>query len=189
MARWVQPRSAMQTGKSFFVRLTVVMAISLAMLTPSWAQMHAANTDSKAPHSHWHEYVNRQYGVSFFYPDPYKPTVAGDRCKDNYYRRYLLCLTPMGGSDDPAISVSVIVGELFHVSPGAGDVMPTRQRIGRHVFYCGVVGSMGVGFSDSCVLNLRGKSLQFLFNPLDGLHVNDETKQIETTMLKTVRIL
>jgi hypothetical protein len=187
LARCVQHRCAMQTGKSFLVRLTVTMATSLAMLTPSWAQMHVAITDSKAPH--WHEYVNRQYGVLFFYPDPYKPTVAGDRCKDNYYVRYLLCLAPTGGSDDPAISVSVIVAEPFHVFPGAGDGMPTRQRIGRHVFYCVVVGSMGVGFSDSCVLNLKGKTLQFLFNPLDGLHVNDDTKQIETTMLETLRIL
>ena len=47
---------------------------------------------------------------------------------------------------------------------------------------------MGVGFSDSCVLNLRGKTLQFGFDPLDGLNVNDETKQIEATMLKTLRI-
>lgn len=66
--------------------------------------------------------------------------------------------------------------------------MPTRQRIGRHVFYCGMVGSMGVGFSDSCVLNLKGKTLQFQFNPLDGLNVDDGTKQLETTMLKTLRI-
>src|SRR5439155_20594308 len=111
LAHWVQPRFAMQTGKSFFVRLTVVMAIRLAVLTPSWAQMHPPDTDSKAPQVHWHEYVNRQYGVSFFYPDPYKPTAAGDRCKDNYYVRYLLCLAPVAGSDDPAISVSVIVAE------------------------------------------------------------------------------
>lgn len=41
--------------------------------------------------------------------------------------------------------------------------MPTRKRIGRHIFYCGVVGSMVVGFSDSCVLNLKGKTLQFQF--------------------------
>lgn len=46
-----------------------------------------------------------------------------------------------------------------------------------------------MGFSDSCVLNLKGRTLQFLFNPLDGLHVNNETKQIETMMLKTLRIL
>jgi len=93
----------------------------------------------------------------------------------------------MGGSD-PVISVTVIVEAQFHVSPGSGDVMPKRQRIGRHTFYCGVVGSMGVGFSDNCVLNLKGKTLQFQFDPLDGVNVNDETKQLEATILKTLRI-
>jgi hypothetical protein len=177
----------MPIGKSLVMQLTVVMGTTLASCVCSWAQMRTADTDSKAPRAHWHEYVNREYGVSFLYPDTYKPTVAGNRCQDNYYLSYLLCLAPMGGSD-PVISVTVIVAAPFHVSPGSGDVMPTRQRIGRHVFYCGVVGSMGVGFSDSCVFNLKGKTLQFQFDPLDGLNVNDETKQLEATMLKTLRI-
>jgi hypothetical protein len=128
-----------------------------------------------------------EYGVSFLYPDTYGPTVAGDRCQDNYYRKYLICLAIVGGSD-PAISVSVIIAAPFHVSPGSGDVMPTRKRIGRHVFYCGVVGSMGVGFSDSCVLNLKGKTLEFQFAATDGLKLSDETKQLEAAMLKTLRI-
>ncbi len=162
----------------------MVIALCLAIRASLWGQTHETDTDSKAPHARWHEYVNREYGISFLYPDTYKRTVASDRCKDNYYFRYLLCL----GGSDPVISVGIVVAEPFHISPGAGDVMPTRQKIGSHVFYCGVVGSMGVGFSDSCVLNLRGKALQFQFNPLDGMHVNDETKQIETRMLKSLRI-
>ena len=170
-----------------FKRLTVVLGTTLAIWSSSWAQVRTPDTDSKAPHVRWHEYVNKEYGISFLYPSAYKPIVPDDRCQNNYYRRYLLCLAPIAGSD-PIISVTVIVAAPFHVSPGSGDVMPTRQRIGRHVFYCGVVGSMGMGFSDSCVLNLRGKTLQFQFDPLDGLNVNDETKQIEATMLKTIRI-
>jgi hypothetical protein len=86
------------------------------------------------------------------------------------------------------IFVAVVVAGPFHVSPGAGDVMPTRQRIGRYTFYCGLVGSMGVGFSDSCVFNLKGKTLEFQFNPLDGLNLDDKTKRLEATMLKTLRI-
>jgi hypothetical protein len=177
----------MPIGKSLLIQLTVVMGTMLAIFVPSWAQMPTADTDSKAPHAHWREYVNKEYGVSVLYPDTYKPTVASDRCRDNYYRRYLLCLAPIGGSD-PVIYVTVIVVAPFHVSPGSSDVMPTRQRIGRHVFYCSIVGSMGVGFSDSCVLNLKGKTLEFQFAPLDGLNVNDETKQLEATMLKRLRI-
>jgi hypothetical protein len=179
--------SARRMGKSLLIRLTVVMALSLAIRVSLWAQTHAADPGSKTPHVHGHEYVNREYKVSFLYPDTYKPIVASDRCKDNYYFRYLLCLAPVGGSD-PVISVGVIVAEPFRVSPGSGEVMPTRQRIGRHVFYCGTAGSTGVGFSDSCVLNLKGKTLEFQSNPLDGIDVNDETKQLEMTMLKTLRI-
>ena len=169
------------------MRLTVVVGTTLVLFASSFAQAPKTDADFRAPRRHWHQYVNREFGFSLLYPDSYKPMVGGEVCKDNYYRRYLLCLSlPHGG--DPVISVTVIVAAPFHVSPGSGDVMPTRQRIGRHVFYCGVVGSMGVGFKDSCVLNLKGKTLQLQFDPLDGLNVNDETKQLETTMLKTLRI-
>lgn len=164
----MQLLSTMITGESLVMRLALVIGTTLAILVSSCAQVSKADADSKAQHAHWHEYVNREYGVSFLYPDTYKPTIASDRCEDNYYRRYLLCLAPVSGSDDPVIYVTVIVAGTFQVFPGAGDVMPTRQRIGRHVFYCGVVGSMGVGFSDSCVLNLKGKALQFQFSPLDA---------------------
>jgi hypothetical protein len=176
----------MPSGKSLVMRLTVLTGITSAIFVSALAQTSTPATDSKAT-SRWHEYVNKKYGVSFLYPDAYKPTVAGDRCKDNYYRRYLLCLAPKGSSD-PVISVTVIVAAPFQVSPGAGDVMPTRQRIGRHMFYCGLVGSMGVGFSDSWVFNLKGKTLEFQFNPLDGANVDGKTKQLEAPMLKTLRV-
>jgi hypothetical protein len=174
--------------KSLLARFLVVVGISLVMLTPSMGLMQSAHNDSKDDiDPSWHKYTNTHFGLSFFYPHPYKPIVASDRCKNNYYAKYLLCLWPRSDSQ-PAISVSVVVAVPFHIAPGAGDVMPTRQTIGRLVFYCGVVGSMGVGFSDSCVLNLRGRTLQFLFNPPDGMQVDHETKHLETTMLKTLRI-
>jgi hypothetical protein len=177
--------SAMPIGKLLAMQFTLTIGITLAMFAPSWAQMRSADTDSKAPHTHWQEYVNREYRISLLYPDTYKP-VAGDTCQDNYYRRYLLCLAPIGGSE-PVIFVTIVAAP-FHVSSGAGDVMPTRQRIGRHLFYCGLVGSMGVGFSDSCVFNLKGKTLEFQLAPLDGINVNDEKKQLEATILKTLRL-
>jgi hypothetical protein len=169
------------------MRLTLLTGITLAMSLFSCAQTGAPDTHSKAPRARWHKYVNKEFGVSFLYPDTYKAIVANDRCQSNDYRRYLPCLAPFGGSD-PVISVSVIVAGPFHVSPGSGDVMPTRQRIGRHVFYCGVVGSMAVGFSDNCVLDLKGKTLEFQFDARDGLNVDDKTKQLETAILKTLRI-
>jgi hypothetical protein len=177
----------MPTGKSMVMRFTVVVGTTLAIFVSSWAQVRKADTDLKAPNAHWHEYVNKEYGFSLLYPNIYDPTVSDDRCQDNYYRRYLLCLAPAGGSD-PVIFVTIIVAGPFHVSPGSGDIMPARQRIGRHVFYCGLVGSSGVGFADHCVLNLKGRTLEFQFGEDDGLNVGDETKQLEATMLKTLRI-
>lgn len=177
----------MPIRKSLVMQLTMLIGTTLAIFVSSWARVHTADTDTEAPQAHWHKYVNKEFRLSFLYPDSYKPTVNDNRCQDNYYRRYLLCLAPNGGADS-VISVTVIIAAPFHVSSGSGDVMPTRQRIGRHVFYCAVVGSMGVGFSDSCVLNLRGKTLQFQFAAMDGLSVNDKTKQLEATMLKTLRI-
>jgi hypothetical protein len=182
----MQTLIAMLTRESLTMRLTMVLGTMLTIIASSWAQAPKSDADSKAQHAHWHEYVSREYGVSFLYPDNYGPTVD-ERCTDNYYRKYLLCLAPAGGSKQ-VISDTVIVAVPFHVSPRAGDVMPTRKRIGHHVFYCGVVGSMGVGFSDSCVLNLKGKTLEFQFDPLDGINVTDDTKKVEAAMLKTLRI-
>jgi hypothetical protein len=169
------------------MRLAMMMGITLAMSGPSWSQIGTPDAHSEAPRARWHKFIDKEYGVSFLYPDTYTPTVDGNRCQSNDYRKYLLCLAPVGGSD-PVISVGVTVAGPFHVPPGSGGVMPTRQRIGRHVFYCGLFGSMGVGFSDTCILNLKGKTLQFQFDAPDGVSVGDKTKQLETAILKTLRI-
>jgi hypothetical protein len=58
----------------------------------------------------------------------------------------LLCLERRDDSDTK-IWVTIIIAQPFDVYPGSGDVMPSRQGIGHHVFYCGMVGSMGVGFA------------------------------------------
>ena len=136
LARRMQGQRVMPTRKSLVRRLTLVIATTFMMFAPSWAQIRTPDANSEASLARWHEYVNKEYGFSFLYPDAYKPIVANNSCQDNYYRRYLLCLSLTGGGE-PVISVTVVVAAPFHVSPGSGDVMPTRQKIGRHVFYCG----------------------------------------------------
>ena len=162
-------------------------AFVLAMAAPSRGQAPTENPSPKATHGHWHKYVNKEYGFSFSYPDTYRPTDADGICKDNDYRRYLLCLD-RGGDSEPAILVTIIVAVPFHIYPGSGDVMPRRQKIGHHVFYCGMVGSMGVGYADNCILNLKGKALEFEFELPEGPNSSDETRQLESEMLKTLRI-
>src|SRR5437667_4559712 len=150
--------------KLTLARVLMAGALIFISVAPSWGQTSSAKPGHNTQ-VHWRKYVNREYGFSFWYPDTYKPTDTGDICKDNDYRRYLLCLEQQ---DDPATSilVTIIIAEPFHVYPlGNGDALPTRERIGHHDFYCGVGGSMGVGFTDECLFNLRGKTLELSFFP------------------------
>jgi hypothetical protein len=173
---------------SMVKRVTMSAAFIFAMVAPTWGQTPAPTPGLKAKRVHWHKYVNKEYGFSLWYPDTYRPTDAGDICKDNDYRRYLLCLERRDNSD-ALVWVTIIIAAPFHVYPGSGDVMPSRQRIGHHVFYCGMVGSMGVGYGDNCILNLKGKALEFQFDLPDGPNSNssEETRGLIPKMLKTLR--
>jgi len=87
------------------------------------------------PHK-WHKYVNQQYGFSFAYPTTYRPVPPADtdgRCRktENYG-----CLLWLARRDDPEAIIWVgLSAQPFRLHPGSGDLMPTRQKIGRHVFY------------------------------------------------------
>lgn len=169
----------------------VLMAGALIFISvaASWGQTSSAKPGHNKAQVHWRKYVNKEYGFSFRYPDTYKPTHTDDICKDNNYRRYLLCLER---PDDPdaSITVTLIIAEPFQVFPlGNGDALPPRQRIGRHDFYCGVGGSMGTGFSDECLFNLRGKTLELSFFPSQTINSSDTTNAIVFKSLRTFRML
>jgi hypothetical protein len=57
-------------------------------------------------------------------------------------------------------------------------LLPVRKPIGRHVFYFLQGGSMGVGFVDEYLVNLKGKALEFLFDA-------ETQPDVEPTILKT----
>lgn len=46
---------------------------------------------------------------------------------------------------------------------------------------------MGVGYAYNCILNLKGKALEFQFDLPDGSNSSEETWQLVTKMLNTLR--
>jgi len=175
--------------KPMLARVLMAGALIFISVAPSWGQRSSAKSGHSAAQVHWRKYVNKEYGFSFCYPDTYKPTHTDDICKDNEYRRYLLC-RERKGDPDASISVTVIIAVPFQVHPlGNGDALPARQRIGHHDFYCGVGGSMGTGFSDECLFNLRGKTLELNFFPSQTINSSDTRNAIVFKSLKTFRTL
>ncbi len=159
----------------------------LAAVAPARGQSRAAKLDAVEKQLHWHKYVNQRYGFSFWYPDTYRPVPLPPVTRQaSEYAKWSLLLLQRRDNPDAYIWVGISL-EPFRLYPGAGDVMPSRQLIGHHVFYDGMGGSMGVGFNDFYDLNLRGKTLRFAFGPDDRVNPNEETKQLEPKLLKTFR--
>jgi hypothetical protein len=167
-------------------RVTIAVAFILVTVGASWGQTSTPTPGSNARHVHWRKYVNKEYRFSLWYPDTYRPASADDVCKDNTFRRYLLCLE-QGDNSGNSILVTIIIAVPFFVEPNSGGTIPTHQRIGRHVFYCGLGGSMGTGFSDECIFNLRNKTLEFNFSPPEAANSTDKPKSLAFMSLKTFR--
>ena len=180
------PLTAVVSSKPLLLRLAQTLALMLAVASRSWGQSPPPNPPPAMKKVHWHQYVNKEFGFSLRYPDTYSPAYSDDICTDNNYRRYLLCLESRDDSDLKVV-VTIIIAQPFQISPVHADIMPTRQKIGSHVFYCGMVGSMGVGYADSCIYNLRGKALEFQFDRPQGPDSTEDKTELVPKMLKTLR--
>lgn len=167
-------------------RATIAVASILAMVGTSWGQTSTPKPDLNAKQVHWRKYVNKEFRFSLWYPDSYRPTRLDDVCKDNVYRRYLLCLQQR---DDPdaTIMVTIVIAGPFFIKTNAGGNEYTPQRIGQHLFYCGLGGSMGTRFSDECVFNLSGKTLELGFSPAEGVDSTDKANSLAFKSLRTFR--
>jgi len=169
-------------------RIMFAAVFTIGMGSTLTGQTPAPKSTVSTKQVHWHKYENRTYGFSLWYPDTYVPVphpYPERWCRDTDDYKCLLWLVRrdhLGG----AIWVN-IDPQRFHLFPGAGDVTPTRQLTGRHIFYGGMRGSMGVGFSDFYDMNLKGKTLSIEFGPDDSVNPSEETKQLEHKMLKTLR--
>jgi hypothetical protein len=180
---------ASQTSAALVSRVMFAAVFVLAMVSTLPGQTLAPKPSVTTKQIHCHKYVNRTYGFSLRYPDNYTSVPHPDaegRCPDNDDYKCLLWLARPDNRDG-SILVTLDL-QPFHLTPNAGDVMPTRQLIGRHVFYGGIIGSMAVGFSDYYEMNLKGKTLTITFGPDDdSANPSDETRQLEHKMLKTLR--
>ena len=174
------------SSRRILARLTVAIMFILAVATQSSERGPSRNPTPNPEQVHWHKYVNKEFGFSLRYPDTYRPSEDAEYCKDNYFRRYLLCLERRDDSQT-TIVVTVVTGAPFFIKKNRGDNEYTRQKIGRHLFYCGVSGSMGVGFSDECTFNLRGKALELSFFPSETINSEVKTNPLMFKALKTFR--
>jgi hypothetical protein len=155
--------------------LAIVLAAFTLLATASHAQAPAAQITPAAKKTRWKKYVNKEYGFALKFPDAYQPSSDQEICKDNEYYRYLLCLVRR---DDPdaKIYVTLIVGEPFAIKTNRDDTEYAVRKIGRRVFYCGTQGSMGVGFEDQCIFNLKGKTLEISYDPNQTIDTGEDVK-------------
>lgn len=177
------------TSSAFVSRVRLAAFFVFVMVSTLSGQTPVPKSSVTTTQIHWHKYVNRTYGFSLRYPDNYTSVPLPDaegRCPDSDDYK---CLLWVARRDNRGGSILVSLDlEPFHLTPSSGDLMPTRQLIGRHIFYGGMVGSMAVGFSDNYSMNLKGKTLSITFGPDDdSANPSEETKQLEHTMLKTLR--
>jgi len=164
------------------MRLAFTFVLTVTMASESWAQEPSPKSVPNAQKIHWRKYINKEFGFSLRYPDTYGPITDPEYCKDR-----LLCLERR---DDPEtkILVTIVTAVPFFIKTNRGDNEYTPQKIGQHLFYCGLGGSMGVGFSDECTFNLRGKALEFSFSPAETINTGEKTNPLMFKSLKTFRI-
>lgn len=182
--------------------ITVALAglFIMTFIFPTQAQELSHNPCGRDKTQHWHKYVNKSYGFSFWYPDLYRqvplpPPDSGDefRAKVNHEKRLLL----LERRDDPdaRIWVSLEVrpfdlDALLHShAPTGYEFPPGPGRIGTHVFYGYGAGGGGVNYPDQYFVNLKGEILHFDFDgPYEGKSPDEETRNLEPKILATFRV-
>ena len=167
-------------------RVTFALSLILATAAQSRGQASSPKPIPNAQQIHWHKYSNKEFGFSLWYPDTYQPISDPEYCTGNDYRKWLLCLERR---DDPEtkIVVTIYTAVPFFIKTNMGGNEYTRRKIGQHLFYCGLGGSMGTGFSDECTFDLRGKTLEFSFSPAETVNCGEKVNPLMFKSLKTFR--
>jgi hypothetical protein len=154
-------------------RLGFTLVLIFTMAAALAAQKPSPKPIPDAQKIHWHKYINKELGFSFRYPATYRPITAPESCRDNNCRAWLLWLERQ---NDPKTTILVTIFDAgpFFIQTNRGGNEYARQKIGQNLFYCGLGGSMGVGFSDECTFNLRGKTLEFSFSPAGTINSGEK---------------
>ena len=172
---------------STVISAAVAGALILALAAPASGQDSAVKPSRTPKRVHWRKYVNKEFGLSFRYPQTYRPSNSEGKCWNDVYRKCLVYLERRG-NPDASILVTIIVKSPFVQEAGAGGLELTRQRIGDY-FYCGLGGSMGTCFTDECIFNLRDRTLEFSFTPDNHINNGWKTNSLTSKVLKTFRTL
>jgi hypothetical protein len=180
---------------------TWVTAFLVLASSSSWAQTAAPNTPPG-----WKTYVNQAHGFSFAYPPLYKLKRRPDSSKDQEAdaRGGDMDKEAVDGrwvglrnqSSDGAIDVTLEndrfdVDRFFakHNTSAADSPAPPIQEGDNTFYFCGG-GSMGGQYPDAFFAKFKGKTIYFVFDgPYDSNTPTDETKEIESRILASFRIL
>jgi hypothetical protein len=167
-------------------RLEVTLALAAMLAAASWSQAPSSKLNPPAQKIHWQKYVNKEFGFVLRYPDSYQRVAGLEYCRNNQYFKYLLCLVR---KDDPdaTILVTIDVQGPFYIKSNRADIKYTPQQIGRYLFYCGIQGSMGPGFSDECTYNLKNKMLAINYSPAQTINTGVDMNPLMLKSLKTFR--
>ncbi len=187
-----------------FYQVILAGIIMLAMVGLAKAQTPTPKPNPYAKRSHWHEYVNREYGFSFSYPDTYRPLrispPSDGKQEARPHNRDLLLLRSFE-DPDAAISINIdvrpfslrVIAQEYAPrgsEPSTRQPLPKGHRIGNHIFYYYGGFSGGPGNNpDNYLVEVNGKTLRIQF---DGPYTYpdipiEETKKLEPTILKTLR--
>ena len=167
-------------------RLAFTLVLIVTTAAETWAQEPSPKPIPKEQKIHWQKYVSKEFGFSLRYPDTYRPITDREYYKDNNYFRWFLCLERREEPETTILVTIVTTGPFFIRTDRAGNKF-VRQRVGQNLFYCGLSGSMGVGFSDDCTFNLRGRTLEFTFTPAETINSGEKINPLMFKSLKTFR--
>jgi hypothetical protein len=187
---------------------TPFRSIGLALLLFAIAVPANAQTATAAPHPEtrrilWHKYINQEYGFSFWYPDTYKPIPLpppdnGEKYRYYQYEEKRLLLLQRRDNPEAKIRITIDIRPFnLHVlaqthSPTGYDPdwIPLAHRIGTHDFYFYGAGSGGVEYPDQHFVNVKGKTLEFVFDGPDrGKSPSEETSKLEQEILRSLRVI
>lgn len=150
----------------------------------------------------WKTYVNQAHGFSFAYPPLYKlirrPDTSADREEDmDKVAAEGRWLGLRHQRSDGRIDV-ILENDRFDIdrffakhNTSSADGPPPPIREGDNTFYFCGGGSMGGQYPDAFFADFKGKTIYLVFDgPYDNSNTpTDETKEIESKMLASFRIL
>jgi hypothetical protein len=155
-----------------------------------------------SPEKGWVKLLDQTHRFCFWYPPTYKRKASTRNVRFATKWRILAVLissepreASSGDNERAAITVCLLPGvfdlqKLISDAPTGYDTPPTPKRYGANVFYYYGRGGGGVVYPDTYYFNLRGRTLQIMFDgPYRGYSQSPtgNTQTVEQVMLSSFR--